>query len=85
MLNINQSPIEARGNATPENRMIRINELASHKGQRGLIPVSRATVWRWVAEGRFPQPVRLSERVTAWNSQTVAAWIEAQASGKGAA
>lgn len=84
MLNINQSPIEARGNTASENRLIRINELASHKGQRGLIPVSPATLWRWVKAGKFPAPVRLSKRVTAWESSKIAAWIE-QASGKGAA
>ena len=80
MLNINQSPIEARGNATPENRMIRINELASHKGQRGLIPVSPATLWRWVKAGKFPEPIRLSDRVTAWEAAKVNAWIQSQSS-----
>lgn len=64
--------------------LIRINELASHKGQRGLIPVSPATLWRWVKAGKFPEPIRLSERVTAWEASKVSAWIE-QASGKGAA
>lgn len=60
-------------------QLIRINELASHKGQRGLIPVSPATLWRWVKAGKFPAPIRLSERVTAWETAKVSAWIEAQA------
>ena len=61
-------------------QLIRINELASHKGRRGLIPVSPATLWRWVKAGKFPEPIRLSERVTAWEASKVNAWIEAQAS-----
>lgn len=80
MLNINQSPIEARGNTASENRLIRINELASSKGQPGIVPVSPATLWRWVKSGKFPAPVRLSERVTAWEASKVNAWIQSQSS-----
>lgn len=60
--------------------LIRINELASHKGQRGLIPVSPATLWRWVKAGKFPEPIRLSDRVTAWEASKVNAWIQSQSS-----
>ncbi len=67
------------------NQLIRINELASHKGQRGLIPVSPATLWRWVRAGKFPEPIRLSDRVTAWEASKVNAWVQSQASSKGAA
>ena len=59
-------------------QLIRINELASHKGQRGLIPVSPATLWRWVKAGKFPEPIRLSDRVTAWEASKVNAWIQSQ-------
>jgi prophage regulatory protein len=31
-----------------------------------LIPVSRSTWWRGVKEGRFPAPVKLGPRTTAW-------------------
>ena len=61
-------------------QLIRINELASHKGQRGLIPVSPATLWRWVKAGKFPEPIRLSDRVTAWEASKVNAWIKSQSS-----
>ncbi len=61
-------------------QLIRINELASHKGQRGLIPVSPATLWRWVKAGKFPEPIRLSDRVTAWEASTFNAWIQSQSS-----
>lgn len=28
--------------------------------------VSRQTVWRWVAQGRLPEPIKLSEGATRW-------------------
>lgn len=31
-----------------------------------LIPVSKSTLWGWVKVGRFPRPVKLGPRVTAW-------------------
>lgn len=82
MSTINQSPIEAMGIPAPANRLIRINELASSKGQPGIVPISPATLWRWVKAGKFPAPIRLSDRVTAWESAKVRAWIEAQAGGR---
>lgn len=45
-----------------------------------IVPVSRATLWRWVADGRFPKPHKLSSRVTAWRVEDVRAWISAQGS-----
>lgn len=43
------------------------------------LPFSAPTLWRKVREGTFPKPVKLSERVTAWNVGTVRAWLTAQA------
>jgi prophage regulatory protein len=60
--------------------LIRINELASHKGRPGMVPVSPATLWRWVKAGKFPAPVRLSDRVTAWEASKVNAWIQSRSS-----
>lgn len=62
-------------------QLIRINNLASLPGQKGLIPVSPATIWRWVREDKFPAPIRLSGRVTAWEVAKVDAWIQSQAEG----
>lgn len=39
------------------------------------IPISPATLWRKVKAGTFPAPVKLSERVTAWNVGAVRAWM----------
>jgi predicted DNA-binding transcriptional regulator AlpA len=45
------------------------------------IPVSRSGWWKGVKEGRFPQPVKLSPRVTVWRASDVQAFIEATANG----
>lgn len=42
------------------------------------LPVSPATLWRWVKSGRFISPSKLSERVTAWRCEDVRSWLEAQ-------
>lgn len=44
-----------------------------------------ATHWRMVAEKRFPEPVRLPGRVTAWRVGDIRAWLAAQAEGQGVA
>lgn len=43
------------------------------------VPFSSATLWRKCKTGEFPKPVKLSERVTAWEVGAVRAWLEAQA------
>lgn len=44
-----------------------------------VVPFSSATLWRKCKAGTFPAPVKLSERVTAWNVGAVRAWLTAQA------
>lgn len=45
-----------------------------------LYPVSRSTWWAGVRAGRYPQPVRIGERCTAWRSEDIRALIESAAS-----
>ncbi|WP_319585203.1 AlpA family phage regulatory protein [uncultured Pseudodesulfovibrio sp.] len=40
------------------------------------IPVSKATLWRWVKDGQFPAPTKLAERTTAWDVASVREWME---------
>ena len=42
------------------------------------LPFSAPTLWRKVKAGTFPQPVKLSDRVTAWNVGAVRAWLAGQ-------
>jgi prophage regulatory protein len=54
----------------------RINQLANIGNSKGLLPVSKATIWRWVKEGRFPRPKHLGPRVTAWLAADVDSWVQ---------
>jgi hypothetical protein len=38
-------------------------------GSVAILPWSSATLWRRVKAGQFVQPVKLSERVTAWRAE----------------
>lgn len=38
--------------------------------------LSRSTVYRRIAEGRFPEPVHLGGRASAWPRAALQAWID---------
>ena len=62
-------------------RVGRISDVASTKDKQGRVPVSPATVWRWVAEGKFPKPFKLGANVTVWDMDAVDSWIARQSEG----
>ena len=41
-----------------------------------VIPVSKSTWWAGVANGRFPKPVKLGPRTTAWRAADIRAFCE---------
>lgn len=41
----------------------------------GLLPFSRATLWRRVKDGTFPQPIKLSARTTVWSTAEIRKWV----------
>ena len=49
--------------------------LAGILAPRGPIPVSKSTWWAGVASGRFPKPVKLGPRITAWRVEDIRALI----------
>jgi prophage regulatory protein len=50
--------------------------LPSIIGPGGPIPVSKSTWWEGVKSGRYPQPVKLGPRITAWRVEDIRALIE---------
>ncbi|WP_445658341.1 helix-turn-helix transcriptional regulator [Achromobacter sp. NCFB-sbj8-Ac1-l] len=41
----------------------------------GVLGIAVSTLWAWAAQGRFPRPVKLSPRVSAWPVDDVRVWL----------
>ncbi len=57
----------------PLTGMLRLRSILSPHGP---IPVSKSTWWEGVKTGRYPQPVKLGPRITAWRAADINALIE---------
>jgi prophage regulatory protein len=44
-----------------------------------IIPVSKSTWWAGVKAGRYPKPVKLGPRITAWRVEDIRALIDSAA------
>lgn len=53
----------------PEIGFIRLPAVLQH------IPVGKSTWWAGVKSGRYPKPVKLGERITAWRVEDIHALI----------
>jgi prophage regulatory protein len=64
----------------PETGFLRLPQIVGDKSANppipALIPVSKTTWWNGVRSGRYPQPVHISGRVTAWRVEDIRALIE---------
>ena len=60
----------------PERLTTGFLRLTSILAPRGPIPVSKSTWWAGVKSGRFPKPVKLGPRITAWRIEDIRALIE---------
>jgi predicted DNA-binding transcriptional regulator AlpA len=49
----------------PSTGLLRINQILQ------FVPISRSCWWSGVKAGRFPQPIKLSIRVTAWRAADI--------------
>jgi prophage regulatory protein len=50
--------------------------LVSILAPNGPIPVARSTWWAGVKSGRFPKPIKLGPRTTAWRVDDIRALID---------
>ena len=63
----------AQQNALPETGFVRLKQILAPAGP---IPVSKSTWWAGVKEGRYPQPVKIARRITAWRVEDIRKLIE---------
>ncbi|MFN0023004.1 MAG: helix-turn-helix transcriptional regulator [Parvularculaceae bacterium] len=57
----------------PKTGFIRLKQILAPDGP---IPVSKSTWWAGVSSGRYPQPVKLAPRITAWRAEDIIDLIE---------
>jgi len=62
----------------PETGFLRIWDIVGDKKKKtpALIPVGRTTFLNRVKEGIYPQPVKISERTTAWRVEDIRRLID---------
>jgi prophage regulatory protein len=60
----------------PDTGFVRLPSILSPHGP---IPVSKSTWWAGVKTGRYPKPVKLGPRITAWRVEDIRALIEGTA------
>jgi prophage regulatory protein len=53
-------------------RLIRLKEVQHRIG------LGRSTIYRWMAEGRFPKSVQLGGYAVAWPEEAIETWIAAR-------
>jgi len=62
----------------PETGFLRLKQILGNAktGHPAIIPVGKSCWWAGVKSGRFPRPVKLGPRVTAWRVDDILALIE---------
>ena len=65
-------------NSLPDIGYVRlVSIIGSRKtGKQGLLPFGPSTWWEGVKSGRFPKPVKLGPRITAWRVEDIRELIE---------
>lgn len=57
----------------PHTGLLRLRQILAPEGP---IPVSRSTWWAGIKDGRFPKPVKLGTRISAWRVEDIRRLIE---------
>ena len=56
------------------------NSLYRRPAVEGFSSLSRSTIYRGIAEGWFPAPVKVGPRAVAWRGSDLLAWLESRES-----
>lgn len=61
-------------------RLLRLPEIIGNTKTnppiKGILPISRASWWAGIREGRYPAPVKLGPRTTCWRESDIRRLIE---------
>lgn len=68
-------------NQLPETGFLRLTQIIGNLKAEPtippIIPVSKSTWWAGIKSGRYPKPVKLGSRITAWRVEDIRALIDA--------
>lgn len=76
------APSARLGTSLPETGFLRLSQIIGRPATKrapavpALIPVSKSAWWRGVKSRTFPQPMKLSEKVTVWRVEQIRELIE---------
>ncbi|GEK42816.1 helix-turn-helix transcriptional regulator [Acinetobacter johnsonii] len=60
-------------------QFLRSIDLVGNSKQRGLLGISKSTLWRWIQQNRFPAPSKLlGSNIAVWRMSEVQEWMKAQ-------
>lgn len=76
MVQFNRTTHVAVG-SIPETGFLRIDQVLQ------FIPISKSSWWSGIATGRYPAPIKLGPRTTAWKVEDLRALIERLSGGEG--
>ena len=65
-------PKQKHRSTEPSVRVLRVSVVCD------LTSLTRASIYNWVAAGRFPAPVRLSVRRVAWREADIVGWLQSR-------
>lgn len=63
-------------NTLPAEGFLRLSQIIGNKDTPAIIPISRSNFLAGVKEGRFPKPIKLGKRTTAWKVADIRQLIE---------
>lgn len=71
-------------NKLPQTGFLRLDQIIGSPkyGLSPLIPVGKSTWWAGVKTGRFPKPVKLGKRITAWRVEDIRKLISSGSTGE---
>ena len=57
-------------NSIQPKRLLRINQVLA------LVPIGKSSWWEGCRTGRYPKPIKLAARTTAWRAEDIAALVQ---------
>jgi hypothetical protein len=67
----------------PSTGFLRLSDIIGNRkvGKPGVLPIGPTTWWNGVKNGRFPKPIKLGPRITAWRVEDIQKLLDEFANG----